>query len=364
MLSSKKEDGWKEIRKILEQTEQIKDDIYLVVVANIKSKTTLAQDYSMHSVTTEFLSESETEEIIQAFREFGFYSHLFIEEDKFFDWVLSHKIDQAIRTKKLVYNSAQAGVGPGRKSLIPAFCALHHIPITGSDSYVVSLARQKYHVNNIIRNLGLTAPRSWLYDFKNHWLLGKQPANGEKVIVKLTYESASIGLDKNSVMIIDNKIEDYLEELSKKFLQPLTVQEFISGYEVEVPVFDLDTPFAPMVVGISLNDKQYLQDNILTYDDVYNDSYSFYKVEQFSKEQASLISDCAVKVFQCLGIRGLGRVDFRVKENGNFYVMDVATNPHIIKHSSFAFLYEGEGLAYKYLPSTLVGLACKRISWF
>lgn len=57
-------------------------------------------------------------------------------------------------------------------------CALHRIPTCHSNSYVVSLARNKLHVHSILKRFGISVPESWSYEAGRGWLLGRRPPRG------------------------------------------------------------------------------------------------------------------------------------------------------------------------------------------
>lgn len=355
--------GWQQTKELLSAARAIKDRLRVIMVTNIKNRTAASRNYVGHSIITEFLSENELEEIVGALRYHGLHVELFIEEREFIKWVLTRGSSDCQGKLCLVCNNAQNGTGPGRKSLIPAFCDLNGLPTANSDPYVVSLARHKYHLNRLLREFNLPVPESWLYQYGHGWLLGKRPPNGVEAIAKLTFESASIGIYAKSVQEVGQNFDDYITELSREYNQPITVQEFINGYEVEVPVIGLPNPFAPSIVGISLEGGGFLGNKILTYESVYGDSYSFYDFRDLPTGVLKRIRECAVSAYEAIGIRGLGRVDFRVTEKGKYYIIDIATNPHIAKHSSYAHLYRLHSLDYSDLPLTLVALACKRNQW-
>lgn len=98
-------------------------------------------------------------------------------------------------------NSAQTGTYIGRKSLIPAFCEHFKIMYTGSNPYVVSLCRDKFHSNAILNNYLQNPMPTYIYSYAYGWIDNKSPQEWEKIIVKLNGESASIGLTKENVFI-------------------------------------------------------------------------------------------------------------------------------------------------------------------
>jgi len=304
----------------------------LFVVCNTKAATpSLTSD--TFRMDTEYFSDDEFEELVAMFGVLGIPMDFFTYEDDFIKYILNHpNMDWS---NVIVYNAAQSGIGAGRKSLVPAFCNLHNIVCTGSNAYVVSLCRHKYHVNRILAQNGIHVPKTWLYSVG--WLQNEAPPSGTKIIVKPIYESASIGIDNMSIQVYEPKVDDFVSQRAIKHRQPMIAQEFVEGYEAESPQVCLNNRVYSLgVVGLAIDGEKNLGGKILDYDRIYSDKYEFYDMA----DEQMLISEmkqCAGDVVSILGMEGLCRVDFRINQNGSFFVTDVSTNPHFVSHSSVSF---------------------------
>ena len=122
--------------------------------------------------------------------------------------------------------------GPGRKALIPSICKYLNLRHTGSDSYRVCLCRDKFAIASILEANNIKVPKFQLYKGNNDLSLSEKT----KYIAKPLYESSSIGISKNNIFYGNNIPYTYLNTLIKNLKQPLLIQEFISGYEIEVPI--------------------------------------------------------------------------------------------------------------------------------
>jgi D-alanine-D-alanine ligase len=338
-----------------------KDDIAITFVANVKQKTEGFQNYQDFSVDTEFFSVDEADQIIKSFRNFGLYVKVYTDEVAFMHDVITGSL---VTSKKyhIVYSTAQKGTGPGRKALIPSFCNLNRINYTGSNAQVVSLCRHKYLYNKILLAHNLPVVKSWMYDIKSEWQQSEKPPLGMKVIIKPAYESSSIGVDEKSIMAT-NSYEELTAIVSKnalKFSQPMVIQEFIEGYEVEVPVLcfrEKDTALIP--VGLSYKNERNLGNSILTYDIIFNDNYEFYDYSEINQSYKCL-TQIAIQATSILGIEGMGRVDFRITNDGRYFITDISTSPHIVKHSSFSFAITKLGFNSSDLPLLLIALGLEK----
>ena len=317
----------------------------LIVVCNAKGAVQAVENHGGFQFDTEYFSDDEFEQVVSMFSGVGISADYFTYEDEFFRYVLSKTPNNL-----LVYNAAQSGTGAGRKALVPAFCNLHNIPCTGSNPYVVALCRHKYHVNRILKSEGIPVPQTHIYS--DGWMMARHPID----------ESASIGIDDTSIQNYTAAIDKMIDLRSTEHQQPIIAQEFIHGYEVEVPMVRIQGHvFQLPAVGIAVNGKQFLNDEILNYERIYFDQYEFYNFSEHNATLQKTLCDCATNVANILGMEGLCRVDFRVKQDGSFFVTDVSTNPHFVAHSSVHFAFQHLGMTPNDIARTILSAAlCKR----
>lgn len=343
-------------KEALNKAEQIK----IFLVSNIREKTDNFVDYSGTSVISEYLSLTQQELIVESLRNSGFETVCFIDEMDFIKSYITNNYYREDSKYPIVINTAQKGTAIGRKSLIPAFCDLYGLCHTNSNPYVVSLARNKYHCSCLLKSTGLPATNDYLYLPNKGWLLDKHPNEGEKVIAKLNYETSSIGLTSDNIFIYDYTKDSFINDLATQFNQPVVVESFIEGFEVEVPVIIGNETEVVLPVGIAVNNKKNLGSQILDYNIRRDLKFGFYNFEKTEPELSKKLEECTKQVVQLLGITGFGRVDYRIDYNKNIYVTDIATNPHITKGMSFYYAFTENDLNYTQMLETLIALSLIR----
>jgi D-alanine-D-alanine ligase-like ATP-grasp enzyme len=346
-------------RKALDIANDLRNTIGVLLVANLKGRTTPINDYETDSIATEFLSNKELDDFINGFEQAGIYCEVVVDEGGFLEWLNGGSFRFG-RAQPLVYNVTQNGTGPARFSLIPGLCRLHRLPLVDSDAYTVALGQHKFHFISLLEQFGLPVARSWWFTKHGWW--PERPPTGLRIIAKPTLDSASVGIHVDSVSFVDSDIEARLRILVDKFRQPITVQEFVAGFEVEVPILDADEPQTCMAVGIQLGDRRNLGDSILVYDDVFADSYAFYDFAEENCESAARIQKIAQRAHVGLGFVGPSRIDFRVSATGEAKVMEVTCKPHLTVHTSFMHALTAMGHPYSDLLKFLAGSAAQRLS--
>jgi D-alanine-D-alanine ligase len=166
-----------------------------------------------------------------------------------------------------------------------------------------------------------------------------------------------MGVDLSNIGKFDGYMMEKIIRMSEEFHQDIIVQEFIAGYEIEVPCIVDDKILSLVPVGINFNGKTCMQDSVLTYEVRVKDMYEYYSFYDVNPNIAENIRNISAKVMNILGITGFGRIDFRVKENGDAYIIDIATNPHITKASSFNKVFELMGFTHAEMIGCLIALA-------
>ena len=339
----------KEFIKTLINKAKMQISSYTIIfLANVMELTPNVNDYEDTSVLTEFLSLNEYNELITSLQEYGFYVRTYFDTNEFISDYLSGKF---IETNIIIFEGSQKGIGKARDAFIPSFCDLENIKHTGPNAYVNSICSNKYHWSKILEQHDISVPRSWQYSLEG-WLNNQTPPQNMLLISKPCYECASIGIHKESVSKLNYSYESYLRRMSKSYNQPMIVQEFITGYEVEIPLLlHNKTPYILPPVVLYQNDNIMMGEHFLDFDDIYGDDYHFCLLETINSEYAQNISDEVMKIAAILELDKYARIDFRVTSDGKCFVTDINSYPHIVSHSSFAYTFTSLGFhEYDVLP--------------
>jgi D-alanine-D-alanine ligase len=223
----------------------------------------------------------------------------------------------------------------------------------------VAITQHKFHSLSLLSHFGLPVARCW--SFGEHGWFPTCPPEGLRLIAKLTYEAASIGLAEQSIFEMHSSHERQLRHLASVYRQPITVQEFISGFEVEVPVFETENGAGTIAaVGIELRGHRNLAEQVLTYQTVFGDGYAFYNFATENSYATQRVLATARDAFVALGLAGIARIDFRVCNDGSPFIMEVNSKPHITQHSGFMYALKTIGKSGMDLVHFLVGCAVRK----
>jgi D-alanine-D-alanine ligase len=217
------------------------------------------------------------------------------------------------------------------------------LPLTGSPSEVLDLARRKDRVNVLLEARGLSvppwarvsdagAPASW---------------TAFPAIVKPAAEDGSVGITQESVVADPEELARRLE--SAAAFAPLLIQAFVGTREINVGIVGREVlplseivfsglpPGHPPMVGYEAKWATGSPEDLGTRPVC---------PALLAPEVASRARDLALEVWSAVGGRGYGRVDLRLTEPDTLHVLEVNPNPDLAPSAGLARMATAAGWSY------------------
>lgn len=314
------------------------DDLALFMVyerpSQVADRPALARTYFAQRC----VSDTQLNLMIDAFRSIGAYVELFDGELPFLRALADGNLDRIDRRLRVVYNGIGFGVTdggflPGRMALIPSVADSYGLICANSDAYTCAFALHRFHSFVVLRALGVAAPPVWHFRPKAGWM-GEPPPRGTKVIAKSTYEAWSVGVTEDSVFVVDGACDRRVAAIAEEIGQAVTVQEFVSGREVCVPIIAFPEPIITPPVEQILTKAPRDADAVMTIDDNLNQSAVTYELFDGAEATLDSMRRTCLEVFDILQVKALGRMDFRVAADGQPWLTDAAITPGLSEASS------------------------------
>ena len=305
-----------------------------------------------HDADSELLSDHEERELLDGLRDTG---HEIIPVGDVGN--LLNRIGYWRDNCDIIFNRSVGYRGTERKSIVPAILEAAGIPYIGSTPYVLSLTRNKHHTKMVVRDAGVpTPPAALLFGGTTECLEAlRYPA-----IVKPLAESSSIGIEAGaSVVATPAAAQARAAVVYARYGQPVLVESFVEGLELEVPVVVDPEPRVLGVAAVAIGDQLPDSSYYLASDSVYVDDYSF--LNPPANIDVDRVTAAAVCAARALGIRDYGRLDFRVSADGTPWFIEASTHPHIQRHSSFFVLAQQRGMDYHEMLDMLIQIAIRRV---
>lgn len=320
------------LKSAIDFVKQRSNDILLILVVKVKNSDTYSSQYDH---TSEYFSTEELSDYIDALESLGIFRDVSYGEDDFVRKLGCGYFKQFHQKYKIVFNTTGSRRIRSRSALIPALCELHHFPYASSDILTCALLENKVQCNNLLAYHNFPIPQTWLFNPHIGWV-GSKPPCGIKLIAKPSRESASIGITQQSVGYYSDNYEQQIIEVSSKLKEPVIVQEFIDGWEVEVPILLIDGPTALPPMNIGMDGTSYLNERFLSYDLVYYDNYRYSRFDGIDPDLSKNLMEVAENTFLALDLYGTVRVDFRIKADKRYYITDYNNSPHLTRFHSVA----------------------------
>ncbi len=214
-----------------------------------------------------------------------------------------------------------------------------NIPFTGSPSFAIALGRDKVRTKLLLQGAGIpTAPFAVVDKLPiPHW------AHSWPAIVKPACQDSSVGIDQKSVVENQSDLEQRVASLLDRYGPPILVEQFVFGREfhaniVEEPGSDRDSP---VMFSVPLSEVRFdcgpdLRWPIYTFAAKWDEDSAEYKasllitpvwIEPHLWERVQHVTQLAYKL---VGLRDYGRVDLRLADDGQPFILEVNPNPYLM----------------------------------
>jgi len=267
------------------------------------------------------------------------------------------------RKPDLVFNLVESLDGSGRLiHLFPSLLDALQIPYTGSKAETIFQTSNKIIAKQVLASLNLNTPACFA-TFPVDRSIQKQDRNvlchhASQWIIKSIWEHASAGLDDNGI-IMGTDSADILKKLKKCAFQmggACFAEAFINGREFNISILS-DNNGAPQVLPAAEIIFEGYDDNkpkIVGYQAKWEqDSYEFNHTRRSFDNLVSdhhLLSKLYNMSKTCwyeFRLRGYARIDFRVDNNNEPWILEINTNPCLSPDAGFAAAISQAGLSFQ-----------------
>jgi D-alanine-D-alanine ligase len=227
-------------------------------------------------------------------------------------------------------------------------------PMTGSPALALGLTRYKFMAAGVLAGAGVPIPPSTAIletvgaVDRHRWEF--------PLIVQAGQEHGGVGLDRSSVVTSKKALRLRVREILRTYRQPALAQHFLGGREFNVGIVGGNRL---RVLPLAEVDYSALPDDIpriLSYAAKWIETSVEYQATTVTcpapvePELSARIGQIALQAFRAVGGRGYGRVDMRLDEQGQPYVLEVNCNPCLDEGMGIARSAEAAGISF---PSLL-----------
>ena len=260
----------------------------------------------------------------------------------------------------VVFNIAEGLIGRNREAQVPALCELLAIPYTGSDSATLAVALDKALAKKVLRQHGILTPEFQLFETGRERL---SPTLKFPVIVKPNAEGSSKGIGSASVTADEASMRVVVKDLLEKYRQPALVEEYIPGREFTIGLLGERRPRILPPMEIVFKDRS-----------VERPVYDFQVKQEWEKHveyscpakltptELRSLERAARDTFDALDCRDVARVDVRMNDKGQVYVLEVNPLPGLTPdYSDLVLISKAASMDYRALIGEILAGGLKRL---
>lgn len=238
----------------------------------------------------------------------------------------------------LVFNTAEGQAGRCREAFYPALFEQLGLAYTGSDAYTCTLTLDKQLTKLVLAQHGIPTPR-WAFVERGAALRADDWRF--PVIVKPNFEGSSMGISEDSIIEDPDELAARVDQRLAEFPSGVLVEEFIVGRDITTPLL---AAAAPETGGVLTSVAYCYFDEVIRtrkypiYDYAMKQGghRELYLVAPapISDATAAEIQRLARTCFRVLGVRDLGRIDWRVDADGRPWLLEINALPSLQPDSS------------------------------
>lgn len=264
----------------------------------------------------------------------------------------------------LVFNLTESFAGKSAlDSGIASLLNLLHLRYTGSSHSGLLLAGDKVLAKRILSFHRIRTPE---FAALHRGALENADALQFPVIVKPPQEDASIGISSSSVARDLNELLACMDEIQRRHRGPILVERFIEGREFYVGVLGNEEAEALPPAELDMSAFPAGVPKVATWNAKWEEEHEEFSGcttvfrEDLDAEVADRMQRAAVESFRALRLRDYARVDLRLDESGEPFVLEVNPNCYLARGEVFADAAERAGLSYEALVARILELAAGR----
>jgi D-alanine-D-alanine ligase len=188
------------------------------------------------------------------------------------------------------------------------------------------------------------------------------------LFVKPLRSDASLGIGGKSLVHDGVALMERVTAIRKELDDSALAEEFIDGREFYVGVLGNSQAKALPPVEIDFTGFPEGVPKVMDSKAKWDERSKEYKgtnsvMAQIPDELRARLQKVAVDAYRALRVRDYGRVDIRLTDTGDIYVLEVNASCYLEKSSEFAMSAAAAGMDYPRLIEQIVNLALERFGW-
>lgn len=243
---------------------------------------------------------------------------------------------------------------------VVSFLELLKMPYTGCNPRGLMLARDKALTKEILSYHRIKVPKFAVFP---RFRPVRRPKDLEfPLIVKCLNEEASLGISQASVVDSDFKLKERVEFLHSTYSTDVIAESFIVGREFYVGMLGNYRIETLPIWELSFSDKSSEEARFATsrvkFSELYRNenNITYAAAEGITPQLETKIYNTCKRVYRALKLSGYARIDLRVTDGGDVFVIEANPNPDIAVDEEFSESAFKKGYEYGALLNRFISL--------
>jgi D-alanine-D-alanine ligase len=243
---------------------------------------------------------------------------------------------------------------------IVAYLELLRQRYTGCNPRGMMLSRDKVLTKRVLASHGIATPAYKVFPFGRRF---RAPADAEfPLFVKSTTEDASLGISQASLVADMRSLRERVQFIHDQVQSDALAEEYIEGREIYVGVLGNARLTTLPPWEITFGTPAAARAPIATHRVKWNPAYrarhgiKTHKARGLSAAQRQQLGRLAKRIYRALYMSGFARLDFRLRADGRFVLLEANANPNLSKGEDLADAAKAAGIGYTDLVSRVLDL--------
>lgn len=260
----------------------------------------------------------------------------------------------------LVFNQAEGSEGRAREAFFPALYEAMGLPYIGSDAHTMMVTLDKRLTKDVLAPLSVPMARHRLVT------LDDRPDCSDlqfPVLCKPNFEGSSKGITDDGVVEEPSRLNDVLTRLLETYHTGILVEEFIAGVDVAVAYLEhaphdgLLEPFRYSAAPEKRSRYNLYDYRLKGADEAY---MTVHCPAGLDPEVDARLRHAARTIFRALNVRDVGRIDFRLGEDGIPRFLEINPLPSLTPGAGIFDAAKLQGLSFVDVIGGIVANAARR----
>jgi D-alanine-D-alanine ligase len=247
---------------------------------------------------------------------------------------------------------------------VVSFLELMRVAYTGSGPRGLILSRDKALSKQILKYHRIRVPDFAVFPMGRK--VRKPRQLRYPLFVKSLVEEASLGISQASIVESDEKLVERVAFIHDKLGTDAIAEQYIDGREFYVGILGNQRlqvlPVWELVFTRAPKDLPRIATARVKWDASYQDRHGIttHEARDLDADTTSAIVRLCKRAYRALDITGYARMDLRMSEDGQVYLIECNPNPQLAYDEDFANAAEHAGMSYEALIHRIISLGLQR----